>query len=162
MKNLKFDPDAWVQAGKGNSIPCGNVVHVRLATPGTLEVDIGKGYRLVGYGDEFKITLPAGGRVRSPNSDISVYAGYDVSVEVTEAPFTNFDKRPGDSAVERMIARAFKEKSVKDALARLERKRDDFKAQQKRKQKGIVEDVELPDPDAPPPEPPVVEEPAQE
>lgn len=147
MKSIKFDPSAWAQAKAGASLPCDENVHVRLATPGTLEIDIGGGYRLVGYGDEFKVTLSRPGRVRSPNADFTLYVGYDVSVAVIEAPFTNFDKRPGDSSAERMVKRAFKEKAVNDALARIERKRADYAAQQTRIANGVNEDPDLADPD---------------
>lgn len=149
MKNVKFDPEAWVQASAGNSIPCGRHVHIKLAVPGTVEVDIGKGYRLVGYGDEMKITLPTGGRIRSPNADIAVYADYDVAAEPTEAPFTNFDKRPGGSSVERMIQSAMREAELKRIAARQERARADFKAMEKLKEKGVIDDHDVPDPDAP-------------
>lgn len=159
MKNVKFDPEAWVQAQAGNSVPCGKRVHIKLAVPGTVEVDLGKGYRLVGYGDEMKITLPSGGRVRSPNADIAVYADYDVSAEPTDAPFTNFDKRPGGSSVERMIQTAMREAELKRIASKQERDRANFKMMEKLKAKGVVDEHDVPDPDYVPPEPdPVVEE----
>lgn len=151
MKRVKFDPEAWVQAQAGNSIPCGRQVHVKLSVPGTVEVDLGKGYRLVGYGDEMKITLPTGGRVRSPNADIAVYADYDVSAEPTDAPFTNFDKRPGGSSVERMIQTAVREAELKRIAMKQERARANFATMEKLKEKGVVDDHDVPDPDFEPP-----------
>jgi hypothetical protein len=153
MQKLKFDPDAWVQATAGNSVPCGQNVHVRLATPGTVEVDLGKGYRLVGYGTEMKIALPQGGRIRSPNADIAVYAGYNVSVDVNEAPFTNFDKRSDSSSVERMIARSTREAELQRIAAKQKRARADYARMEALKAKGVVQDHDVPDPDAPPPPP---------
>lgn len=153
MKSVKFDPEAWVQAQAGNSIPCGRHVHIKLAVPGTVEVDLGKGYRLVGYGDEMKITLPTGGRVRSPNADIAVYADYDVSAEPTEAPFTNFDKRPGASSVERMIQTAMREAELQRIAAKQDRARANFQTMEKLKEKGVIDDHDVPDPDEVPEEP---------
>lgn len=149
MKSVKFDPEAWVQAQAGNSIPCGRHVHIKLAVPGTVEVDLGKGYRLVGYGEEMKITLPTGGRIRSPNADIAVYADYDVSAEPTEAPFTNFEKRPGVSSVERMIQTAMREAELQRIAAKQDRARANFQTMEKLKDKGVIDDHDVPDPDAP-------------
>lgn len=164
MKTVKFDPEAWVQAQAGNSIPCGRFVHIKLAVPGTVEVDIGKGYRLVGYGEEMKITLPVGGRIRSPNADIAVYADYDVSVEPSEAPFTNFDKRPGGSSVERMIQTAMREAELKRIASKQDRARANFQTMELLKEKGIIDEHDVPDPDyvPPPSEDGVVETPADQ
>jgi hypothetical protein len=155
MQNIKFDPAAWIEATAGNSVPCGRNVHVRLALPGTIEVDLGKGYRTVAHGTEMKIALPKGGRIRSPNSDITVYAGYKVDVEVEEAPFTNFDKRSNSSSVERMIMQSTREAELQRIAAKQKRARADFARMEKLKEKGVVQDHDVADPDAPPPPPDV-------
>lgn len=141
MQNITFNPHEWAQAAPGKSLACGKVVHVRLSAPSAVEVDIGDGYRVVGHGTEFKITLPASGRIRASAATLCLHVPPDrpQGVGSDGAPFTNFDKRPGESAIETMVRRTLREGQVKDALARAARRQHDLALNDKRVAKGLQE-----------------------
>lgn len=160
MKNMKFDPTAWVEGKANEAVPCGRIAQVRLAKPGALEYNQGDGWRLVGHGDEFRVTFPQGGQVRSPDARIAVYAGLDASVPVTEAPFTNLEKKPGLSSAERIVRTTMREYEVARALAAEKRRRGNFQQMEKLKNDGVIEDHDVPDPDYVPPKDPAPVEPA--
>lgn len=147
MQNIKYDPEQWVDVKAGGNAPCPRKLHVKLKNPSAVEVDFGDGkYRLIGYGTEIKATLPAAGKVRS-ESAFAVFVGTDVETVCQGQPLTNFDKRPGASAVEQMIRRAFREKALQDRAKAEARARANFELNEKRKEKGLQEGNEVKDPD---------------
>lgn len=148
MNTFKFDPRAWVEAKKGEALPCGPNVRVRLEAPGAVEVDIGGGWRLVGFGSEMRIALPWGGMIRCQTARMAVDAGLDRSVVVGEAPFTNLEKVPGQSSVEQMIARAGREREIRLALREHERRLADKKHRAKMAETVVqMDDDPLDEPD---------------
>lgn len=154
MKKVKYSPEQWSEHGAGKSAPCDKSVHVRLSKPGTVQVDIGDGFKNVVYGDEFKIELPRAGKIKC-DQEYSLFVGTDVSYKSEGVPLTNMDKRPGMSAVEQIVKAALREKEIRDALKAVERRRANYQQQQKRIAEGLQEpsDEDLVDPD------PIVAEP---
>lgn len=150
MQTIKYDPSAWVDMPKDKSAPCSKETHLRLSVPGTVSVDLGSGWRNVAYGTEFKIVLPSSGKVKC-SVPYSIFAGVETEVAQIGEPLTNFDKRPGTSSVERMIAMQFREKQVLEQAARRHRAEQDRLANQKRvnegKQEKIPDTVPKPEPE---------------
>jgi len=153
MQTIKYDPSAWVDLAKDKSAPCSKEVHLRLSTPGTVSVDLGSGWRNVAFGTEFKLVLPSSGKVKC-SVPFSIFAGVETEVAQLGEPLTNFDKRPGTSSVERMIAQQFRGKQVLDQAARRHRAEQDRIANQIRvdegKQEKIPDTVPQPEPEPEP------------
>ena len=152
MQSIKYDPDQWVDLKATKDAPCPAETHIRLASPGTVSVDLGSGWRVIGHGSEFKISLPNAGKIKA-DKDYSLFVSIDTTVEQIGVPLTNFDKRPGMSSIEKMIKAQFLEKALKDKLKANQRLEADRKTNQDRVDKGLQDE----NPIAPEPEPPVVE-----
>lgn len=144
MQNLKYDPDAWLDFAANKAVPCPAQLHLRLSEPGTVHVDLGGGYRLLGYGSELKVTLPSSGKVKC-DVPYAIHVGVDTAVKQTGAPFTNFDKRPGESAIERMVRKSQREFEVEQALKREARRRLDREMNARRVAQGLQDRNPIPD-----------------
>lgn len=149
MQTIKYDPAAWLDFGASKSAPCPKDAHVRLSQPGSVSVDLGSGFRVVGYGTEFKLSLPLSGKVKC-DVPFSVYVGTEVEVQQLGVPLTNMDKRPGESSVERMVRQVLREKEVRQALERKARLEQDRKTHEQRFAKGLQDDNPMPEPEPEP------------
>jgi len=150
MQTIKYDPDAWVHLKANNEAPIPSEAHIRLSKPGTVLLDFGDGFKPVGYGVEFKLVLTRPATVKADQS-FSVFISIDNTVQQLGQPLTNFDKRPGMSSVERMIKTQFRERELKQRLAREARAKADHDANQKRVEDGLQDENPVPDPTPPPP-----------
>ena len=139
MKTVKYDPEQWVDFGKDKTAPCPSETHIVLAAAGTVSVDLGDGWRIIGHGDEFKISLPRPGKIKA-NQAFAVFVGIDTVVSQLGVPLTNFDKRPGLSSVERMVKSTILEANLKERLAREKRKEQDRKMNQQRVDEGLQDE----------------------
>lgn len=144
MKSIKYDPEAWFDVKATKFIPCPKQVHIRLSKPGTVKVDQNGEVRLIGYGDEFKITLTTEGKITA-DVDYTVYIATDTIIEQIGVPLTNFDKRPGMSAVERMIKTQFKEQQLIERSKAEKRKEHDRETNKLRMQQGLQETTPIED-----------------
>lgn len=152
MSTVKYHPDEWVDLAKATSAPCPQNFQIRLHQPGAVEVDLGSGFRNIGYGTEFKIQLPHAGKVKCSQPS-SIFVGMSVETHSQGVPLTNFDKRPGMSSVERMVKQTIMESRLKDKLAREQRLELDREHNQNRVDRGLQDENPIP----PEPEPVPVE-----
>lgn len=143
MQNIKYDPDQWLDVAKGKAVPCPREVHLRLCEPGRVSVKIGEVWRHVAYGTELKIGLSAPSEIQCSVA-YSIFVGTDVEVEQIGQPLTNFDKRPGLSAVERMVRQTIMEARLDERVKREERAAHDRAMNAKRVAAGQQETNPVP------------------
>lgn len=143
MKNLKYDPNAWIDFKAAKAAPVPSFFHVRLSSPGTVEVDLGDGWRIIGHGEEFKIQMPRPGQVRASVA-YAVFVSIDTEIEQLGVPLTNFDKRPGMSSVERMVKQSILEARLQEKLAREKRAQADRETNERRIKAGKQDENPIP------------------
>lgn len=161
MQRIKYDPDAWLDIAANKEAPVPAESQVRLAKPGTLSVKWAGEWRLLGYGTEFKISLP-GPAVVKADVAFAVFISVDVAVHSKGVPLTNMEKRPGDSAVERMVKKALLEQKLASRAAAERRRAADKQLAKKRFEAGLEDEQRLVDPPPNVGEEPVVDDTATE
>lgn len=139
MKTIKFQPDAWVYFAANEQVVVPAYVQLRLSEPGTVEAQFDGEWLFVGYGDELKIQLPASTKIRV-NKKFAVFVGINVATECVGTPLTNFDKRPGESGVERMVKQALREAELDRIAKKQARLEQDRKLNRERFEKGLQVD----------------------
>lgn len=147
MQRIKYDPEAWVDLGAGKTAPVPPECHLRLAEPGAVSAKFGGTWRHVGYGSEFKLSFPSATEVKA-SVPFSVFVSVDTSWQSKGVPLTNFDKRPGDSSVERIVKKALREQKLRQEQAARKRREADKEHAKKRFDSGLEDEVRLEDPPA--------------
>ena len=145
MRALKFDPSDWAAIAKGKPFKTVlDEVVVKLPSEEALYCAAdGRDpqYALVGFGTEFRITLPPGTFLLKSDAQMFVHVPRDSAVSARGEVLTNMDKRPGLSPAERLVREHLRRAEVAAALKEKARRDADIKDQKRRVDAGLQDEM---------------------